>query len=112
MVAIEQRRTAPKGPPSPLESGLEGLTGQAFNDQLSMIAGGPQPALSVSGAVEIFELAAVSGVADLLEVPAEALEQVPITNGTRPSASLILIATMAVIIVVGSTLGWMRRRLK
>ena len=96
---------------APLPTSRHGLTAQPFNNELFVIAGGPQPALSVSGAVEIFELAAVGGVADLPDVAADSLERPPITEGTRPSSLLILVATMGIFVVAGSTLWWMRRRL-
>lgn len=96
---------------APLPTSRHGLTAQAFNNELFVIAGGPQPALSVSGAVEIFELAAVGGVAELPDVAADSLERPPITEGTRPSSLLILVATMGIFFVAGSTLWWMRRRL-
>ena len=96
---------------APLPTARHGLIAQAFNSDLFVIAGGPQPALSVSGAVEIFELTAVGGVADLPDAATNSLEQPPITEGTRPSSLLILIATMGIIVAAGSILWWMRRRL-
>ncbi len=95
----------------PLPTSRHGLTAQAFNDRLFVIAGGPQPALSVSGAVEIFELASVGGLANLPAVTGDSFEQPPGTGGTRPFLSLVLIATMGIIIVAASAVWWMSRSL-
>ncbi len=95
----------------PLPTSRHGLTAQAFNNELFVIAGGPQPALSVSGAVEIFELASVGGIADLPDVTGDSLEQPPVTEGTRPSLLLILIATIGITVVAAGGVWWMSRGL-
>ena len=93
----------------PLPTPRHGLTAQAFHDELLVIAGGPQPGLSVSGAVEIFELASVGGIADLPDVAGESLEQLPVTQGTRPSSLLVLIVLLGIIVVAGSAV-WLVSR--
>ncbi|MCH8008578.1 MAG: galactose oxidase [Chloroflexi bacterium] len=93
----------------PLPTSRHGLTAQGFNEELLVIAGGPQPALSVSGVVEIFELASVGGIADLPDVTGDGLEQPPVAEGTRRSSLLVLIATMGIIVVAAGALLWMRR---
>ena len=46
----------------PLPTSRHGLTAQGFNAELLVIAGGPQPGLSVTGAVELLALASVAGL--------------------------------------------------
>lgn len=93
----------------PLPTSRHGLTAQSFSEQLLVIGGGPQPALSVSGAVEIFELSAVGGITDLPDVAGDSLEQPLVANRNLPHLLLVLIATMAMIVVTAGAVWWMRR---
>ena len=92
-----------------LPTSRHGLTAQAFNNELLVIAGGPQPGLSVGGDVEIFELTSVGGIAELPAVTGDWLEQPPGTERTSAGSLLVLIATMSIIAIAGSAAWWLRR---
>ena len=94
---------------APLPTSRHGLAAQAFNDQLLVIGGGPQPGLSVGGAVEIFELASVGGITDPSDVTAESLDEPPGIIGNPPRLLLVLIATTGIMFVAASAVLWMRR---
>ena len=94
---------------APLPTSRHGLAAQAFNDQLLVIGGGPQPGLSVGGAVEIFELASVGGTTDPPDAAGDSLDQPPGTNGNPRRLLLVLIATIGITIVAASSVLWMRR---
>ena len=96
---------------APLPTSRHGLTAQASSDQLLVIGGGPQPALSVSGAVEIFEVASVGGITNPSDVAGDTLEEPPPTNGNSPRLLLVLVATMGLIVVAASAVWWIRRGL-
>ena len=94
---------------APLPTSRHGLAAQAFNDHLLVIGGGPQPGLSVGGAVEIFELASVGGITDLPDVTGDSLDQPPGTNGNPPRFLSVLIAAMGIMFVAASAVLLMRR---
>ena len=91
----------------PLPTSRHGLTAQAHDNRLLVIGGGPQPALSVSGAVEIFEQA-VGGIAELADVARDSLDQGSAVTGDRTRPPLVLIATL---VTIAGAVWWLRRRL-
>ena len=92
-----------------LPTARHGLTAQASNGRLVVIGGGPQPALSVSGAVEIFRLASVGGTTGLPTITGDSLDQPPATGGSPLRLLLVLAVTVGIIAVAASAVLWMRR---
>ena len=80
----------------PLPTSRHGLTAQVVSNKLYVLGGGPTPGLSVSDAVEIFQLGTIGGVAELPDVAATPLEA-----GGSSGASVSFLAALA----AGSTAG-------
>ena len=85
-----------------------GLTVQVIDDRLYAIGGGPTPALSVSDAVEIFQLSSVGGIAELPEVAGTPLET---ARSTGPSTGLLaVVAGIAAVAFALSGAVWYARQ--
>ena len=93
----------------PLPTARHGLTAQVVSTKLYVLGGGPTPGLSVSSAVEIFQLAPVGGLAELPDVAGSPLEA---EGSSGPSAGVLAgVATAAVgAVALGGAARYARRR--
>ena len=94
----------------PLPTARHGLTAQVVSNKLYVLGGGPTPGLSVSSAVEIFQLAPVGGLAELPEVTEAPLEAKGASGPSAGVLTAIAAAAAAGVIALGGTAWYARRQ--